>query len=317
MATIDWKEAIPDTLIDTYVKQRGERPEGSFDPTDELIVDLLKKFKGRETDEIIVFLQDSMFAHMVKTQKTKTPYYVKNLLSKASLDYLDINRDALRDHYTQNVEPIQFANMVYGAIYDVELDYLDVMGGLWIKGTREFMWDLLSPNAFWLLFCEQYKRFDKTVSDSWEFLTTEYNKRQVSLLEARSLERKKLGEKARWLSAQGSAKRAMKDAAVNWASRMGFIHTVPDPFSKKLKVIPYSDLDLSLLEVNESDLMGRDRALFSWAADTVATRAKDDGAPGHAVAVRVLEHRPDPEPFEVHKMIPAVAAYRKGEVEDC
>ena len=53
LSTDDWRTAIRDTLVETYVNQRGETPERSFEPNDKLIAQLLDLFEGRPDSAII------------------------------------------------------------------------------------------------------------------------------------------------------------------------------------------------------------------------------------------------------------------------
>lgn len=306
MVKINWAEVIHDTLLDTYVNQRGEKPEGSFAPSEELIADLLKHFKDRPSEEIVDFLKNSMYAHMSKTQRTRAPFFVKDLLAPKNLKYLQEKGDALRDHYTMCVEPLQFNRMIYGAVYGTELDYLDVMGGLWMKGRKSFMWDLLSPNPYWLIFSEYWGRFTKDTVDQWDSVTVEYGGKHVNVLQARARERTKLGQDtARWENAKMAAASAIKEAAMDWASRLGFIRVMADS-SLKMIALPDSAMPLDLLDVRKP-LIDRDKSMFNWARECVEHRALDTGAPGHAVAARVLEPVEAREPHVLHKLTPELA----------
>ena len=306
MPIIDWKEVIPETLREIYVNQRGEEPEGNLVPTDEHVHALLGHFKGRPTEDIMDFLRVSMFAHMAKTQKTRTPFFMKNLLAPARLEFIKRCGEALRDHYTQNVEPMHFSNMVYGAVYGSEMDYLDVMGGLWMKGRSTFLWDLLSPNPYWLIFSEYYHRFDKGTVDTWDAVTVEYGGKYVGVLQARARERKKLGDNSRWVSAHESARKALRDAAVDWASRLGFMRVTTGADNETL-ILHDSEMPVDLITISDP-LLARDKRLFRWARECVERRALDTDAVGHATAVRVLEPVEPHPPNILHKLNPHLAA---------
>lgn len=312
----DWKVAIHDTLVDTYAKIRGETPEGSFIPDDELVRKILEKFSGMPEASITKFCRNSMFAHMLKTQKTRTPFFIKNILSKASLAYLEKHASYLKEFYLQNVEPLQFFNAVYGEVLNAELDYLDVVGGLWIKGKHKLAWDIIQPSVHWIIFSQSLGRIDHKALTVWDDVVVEYDGAFVPMVKARGVERGMLGDSMRYNEAMTAARQAIYDATVTWAAGLGFINTRVDE-NKEVVILPSSEMPVALLGV-KTPLEARDRELFDWAASKVAERALDPLARKHEASTHMIQ-QPMVEPMaptQVEKINPSIASAIFAATED-
>jgi hypothetical protein len=225
MSVEDWRNAIRDTLIETYVKQRGTTPVGVFEPKDELVEKILEAFKGKPESAILRFCRKSMYAHMLKTQQTHTPFFIKNILSDASLDYLAKHDKYLIEFYENRVEPLNFFRSVYGEFLACETDYLDVIGNLYIKGKEKIDWDLIEPGVHWIIFAQMFRRFDDEVVGRWDEAMVEVNHEYVPMRAARPLERKNLGDTLRFEESERAFTTAVRDAAIAWVASLGLLHT--------------------------------------------------------------------------------------------
>ncbi len=275
--TAEWRTIVQDTLVGTYVKQRGDTPKGTFDPSPAIVTALLEKFNGEPETAIIKFLRDSMFAHMLKTQRTHTPFYIQNLLSKASLAYLEKKQSWIREFYLQNIEPIQFSNNVIGEVLASEMDFLEVIGGSWMKGNRTIDWGLLEPGIHWVIFSQMFKRFDHKVVSLWDDVMVEYDASYIPMGQARVLERKSLGDAHRYETCRAAFEVALRDAAVAWSRSLGLLHTRVDENKETVIISNDQNVPADLLDCC-SDLSRRDVKLFDWVRERLVVRAQTPSA---------------------------------------
>jgi hypothetical protein len=134
---------------------------------------------------------------------------------------------------------------------------------LWLKGTDRIDWDLVEPGVHWIIFSQMFGRFDDDVVKRWDDLVVEVDHQFVPMSQARSLERKALGDTLRYEVALGAFEDAVRDAAVAWAASLGLLRTRVNE-SKEVVIVPTGDgVPITLLDVTKP-LRQRDEALFDW-----------------------------------------------------
>jgi hypothetical protein len=256
---------IRDKLELIYVTVTGEKPsDGGWTP-DESVCARLAEYEERKGEKSLgVFLMLSVCAHVSRTRKSHTPFYVNShLFAESSLTYLKKHREYLARLYGEAVDPNTFSRRVYADIASAERDYL-AMASYYRMNGAEPPWNIVVPTVWWVIASELLGRFDKPPTAAWDDAPVSYKDRRVRLGEARAAERKKIkGDKARREVVLRAAQAAMLECAQAWASQRKFITFYWDDFGE-LAHVPASPLDPSLLRVVKP-LIDRDYALFDAA----------------------------------------------------
>lgn len=201
---------------------RGETPAGSFYPNDEVVSLLKAAYKGKPADILLRFLRESMFAHMARTEITRTPFFVNShLLAESSIAFVEKHKGYLRSFYGSGYEPHVFSQTVYGAVMASESDYLDIFGNYFVRtGQMSLDFDLIYPSPWWMIFCDTWQRLRrKDFPEGWFTQELFENGMRQPAEQIVLRERSKLKDSHRMKAAEQAAKEALEAAALAWAQR--------------------------------------------------------------------------------------------------
>ena len=111
-----------DRLIQAYVVVTGDKPtDGGWMPNDEVCERLqaYEALKGKYA--VLRFLQMSVCAHLNRTRKSRTPFFVNSILfAESALEYLKEHRQWLAKMYGDATDPTHFTRRVRADISQTE-----------------------------------------------------------------------------------------------------------------------------------------------------------------------------------------------------
>ena len=275
--TVDLAHYIHDCMVDAYISVRGEKPPGGFYPDDTTVSDLREHYQD-DLDRMSKFLRDSMFAWMARTETTNTPFFInQHLLSSGNLDFIKKHKDYLRSFYGSGWEPRKFEESVYGAVLQSEQDWLDMVGGGYLKTGEIMGLDLISPTPLWILWSEAFGRFSaKDRPECWISQKMRYHGASHTVEQVVSLEHKKLADHHRREVSERAARSAIREAAVAWAHRYGAVRLLYEGGTSE--IANDSSISPSLLDVKKP-MTDRDIELFDAISRHISLKQKGTPSP--------------------------------------
>jgi hypothetical protein len=150
MPTINIAQLVEDTLVGTFTDQTGNTPEGVFIPDEKTIGQLDRAFSG-DLHGMCKWLKLAAYAHMARTQLTKTPFYINSVLfAESSISFMEKHEKWLLNTYASGGVPSAFKNSVYRDIAWVEEEFITSCL-LWSSSNEEALERAASlrPTVWW------------------------------------------------------------------------------------------------------------------------------------------------------------------------
>ena len=220
----DLTALVEDTLVDTHIRHRGERPTGGFRPDETVLAQLREAFPTN--DALVGWLKLAMFGHMARTETTRSPFFINTMIfSEDFIAYLEKHRKYLLSVYGNANEAAAFERTVYADCIRTEQDFLSVCGGWYVRHgsvADEGILSMVVPSVWWIIWSHTHKRWPST-PQCWDQVKVRHNGAQAVFGRLMAEERAKLKTAGRRDVVLKAATLAAKEARMQWAARFGLV----------------------------------------------------------------------------------------------